>query len=273
MRAEESFTVLGASGFVGTCVVAALRGEGVDPRTPERGEPLRDALGHVIDARGVTSDFRARPFDTVRAHVTDLAQALEHGRFSSFLYLSSTRVYRGLDGGTEDAVLRIAPADPDDLYALSKLLGESLCLSRAEPGVRVARLSHVYGAGDPSASVLASLVRGSSAGREVRLRSALDSRRDWVLAADVAPLLVRIARGGRQRLYNVASGVQTSHREIVATLAALGGCRVRVEPHAPVVSFPPIDVTRIHEEFGFVATPLADGLRAILGAGAGRIAS
>ena len=83
-----------------------------------------------IFAIGLTADFRSRPLDTMDAHVSALAEVLRCGRFDSLTYLSSTRVYAGLPRGCGNATLVVNPSDASDLYNLSKLAGEALCLGR-----------------------------------------------------------------------------------------------------------------------------------------------
>ncbi len=156
------------------------------------------------------------------------------------------------------------PADPDALYDVSKAAGEAAVLALGAKG-RVARLANVYGAGQRD-TFLAALIAEGKASRTVHLRSASDSQKDYVSVEDVVELLVKIAFGGRHRLYNVASGVQVSHGRLLAALAEASGWRVEVAPKAPTVPFPPIDVSRITEEFGFVPRSLFDALPALVAA-------
>lgn len=257
-----NWTVLGASGTIGRRLVAQLRAAGQTVDTPGRGDAglYRRPLGHVIYAIGLTADFRQRPYDTVQAHVSVLAELLQQGDFESLLYLSSTRVYGRAAGGREDNPLPVLAQDPSDLYNLSKLMGESLCLQDARAGVRVARLSNVVGGEDAdSANFVPSLVREARSGRIV-LQTAADSAKDYIHIDDVAELLPRIAAGGRERLYNVASGVQTTHAQWTAQLAVQTGCAVEVAPGAPNVRFIPVDIGRIRAEFDFQPRPVLAAL-------------
>lgn len=253
-----NWTVLGAGGVIGRHLVARLRAAGQNVFTPTRNEPwlLEKSLGHVIYAIGLTSDFRQRPFDTVEAHVSRLAEVLWRTEFDSLLYLSSTRVYARAERTSEDAPLPVQTQDPSDLYNLSKLMGESLCLHCGRVGVRIARLSNVVGGDDAdSDNFIPSLLRAARAGR-ITLQTAPESTKDYIHIDDVTDLLPRIGAYGRERLYNVASGVQISHSQWIERLVARAGCAVEVALDAPPMHFAPIDIGRIRAEFGFVPRPV-----------------
>ncbi len=247
------FTVLGASGAIGSRLVTALRANGHEVLAPEREDQhwQIQPLGHVIYAIGITADFRSRALDTVEAHVCVLAPLLRSAVFESLLYLSSTRIYGASALGREDTPLVVNPRAPSDLYNLSKLMGESMCMNCGRSGVRVARLSNVVGADDvDSPNFLPSLQREARAGH-INLRTALTSAKDYIHIDDVLDLLPRIAQFGKHALYNVASGQQVTHQQWLDHLVAMTGCTAQVLEDAPVAGFAPVDVTRIQNEFGF----------------------
>lgn len=259
----SQFTVLGASGYIGSRLVERLRADGHAVWAPERGDGsiLTRPLGHVLYCVGLTGNFRSRPFDTVQAHVGLLAELLQHARFDSLLYLSSTRVYQGAERTDEDAPLTVLPGNPSYLYNLTKLAGESLCRCSGRAGVRVARLSNVVGAGmDPaSGNLIATLLQDSRAGH-VLLQSAPESAKDYIHIEDVLDLLPRIAVEGQASTYNVASGNQTSHAQWLQWLSASTGCSHAVQSDVQLQTFAPIDVSRLKTEFGFAARPVFDWL-------------
>jgi nucleoside-diphosphate-sugar epimerase len=243
---------LGGAGYVGRHLAAHLRASGYQVLVPRRGSGaiLRQPLGRVIYAIGLTADFRSRPFETVEAHVNLLSEVLRHGDFESLLYLSSTRVYACADSGAESSRLMVQPGDPSDLYNLSKLMGESLALHCGRDEVRIARLSNIVGGFEPSNSFLGELLADAREGSVV-LRSALESEKDYLHVADAAIMLADIATAGRHQIYNVASGVNISHRQWVDALRSHFGCSVHLVPDSPVHIFPPISIQRYCEEFAF----------------------
>ena len=256
------FTVLGAPGFIGSHLAAGLRALGHECMTPNRDEldHLPGDLGHVFYCIGLTADFRVRPFDTVRAHVGVLADILERATFQSLLYISSTRVYAGSNSGAEDSLLCAHPPNPNDLYNLSKMTGECLCFATGHAAVRVARVSNVYGDDFSSDNFLASLIRDAVDNGHLRLETSLESNKDYVGMKDLVFLLPAITTSGRYRVYNVASGRNISHRELVSELQRASGCSFSVCEDAPVLQFPTVHVQRIKEEFGFAAGSLLEEL-------------
>ncbi len=244
-------TILGSSGFIGSHLVARVEALGHQCQRPGREDDIAAGdLGHVVYAIGLTADFRSRPFDTVQAHVCRLMQVLENGSFESFVYLSSTRLYGNSSGSAheEDGILA-HPSDPSDLYNLSKATGESLCL-RASDKTKVARLSNVYGRDLFSRNFLTEIVASAVDDGVISLRSALDSAKDYISIESVVELLIPILFEGKERIYNVASGKNTTHGELVEAIKAITGCRVSVAPGSPVISFPEISTQRIDHEFG-----------------------
>jgi nucleoside-diphosphate-sugar epimerase len=243
------FTVLGASGFIGSHVAARLRARGDEVASPPRNlwPEIADetALGHVIYCIGITADFRTRPIETVQAHVCQLAELLRRGSFESLLYLSSTRVYAGAERGVEEATFRVDPACPDDVYNLSKLMGESLCLAIPNEKVRVARLSNVFGPDWGSRNFLATVIAEAVDAGALVFRTAADSEKDYIGIDAVVDALLAISERGTERIYNVAAGRNVTNAALAARLSEVSGCRVRFEEGAPSIVFPSIECRRI----------------------------
>lgn len=223
---SRMLTVLGAGGWVGAALVAQLRRQGQPVQAVGRAELedwlAADAPAAVIYAIGLTADFRQRPHATVEAHVSLLSRVLQRPGVESLVYLSSTRVYGRSSSGCEDDLLPCLSADPSDLYNLSKLLGEALVLQVPSPHFRVVRLSNVVGPEQPATTFLGQLLREAELDGQVRILQSASTAKDYVSLEDVVRLLPLIASHGQQRLYNLASGSNTSHCQIAALLQQRG---------------------------------------------------
>jgi nucleoside-diphosphate-sugar epimerase len=245
------FTLFGASGFIGGHLQQFLKHCGHEVYAPGRDENFskRD-LGHVVYCIGLTADFRRRPLDTADAHVTVLNHILRNYHYDSLLYLSSTRVYGSSPDTKETAPLVVRPGNSDDLYNLTKLTGEALCLSAPNPSTRVARLSNVYARDCGSESFFTSILSDALRRRHVHFRTALNSSKDYISMEDVVMLIEKICLSGQHRLYNIASGKNVTHSQIATVFSSLG-CDISVDEEAPRVAFSPINIDRIVAEFCF----------------------
>jgi nucleoside-diphosphate-sugar epimerase len=245
--AHAQATVFGANGFVGRALVQHLEEQGYQVRAVTRGDASwQDTdLGHAFYTVGLTADFRSRPFETIDAHVSLLTRILRGARFRSFVYLSSTRVYATTQTTDEETSIPISPTNPDHLYNISKLMGESACLGSGLANVRVARLSNVFGRDLASENFLTAVLREAVTEKRVSLRTALDSEKDYVWVGDVVRALEAIAVRGTDPITNIAFGRNIAHGEIMDALKSSLGVEIRVAPGAPTVSFPPIATGRL----------------------------
>ena len=183
---------------------------------------------------------------------------------NSFLLLSSTRVYARATATHEGVALPTLPSEPSDLYNVTKLAGEALCLADPRPTTRVARLSNVYGIGMPEETFLGQVLREGSATGNVVLREAAVSAKDYVSVAAVVQLLTAIATGGGYRTYNLAAGSNTSHAAIACRLHDIAGWHIGFTPDAPAVGYPPIDTARLDTEFWPTGSNLVADLPTLL---------
>ncbi|MEC0133033.1 MULTISPECIES: NAD-dependent epimerase/dehydratase family protein [Paenibacillus] len=262
-------TVIGAKGFIGRHVMHRLGQLGIEAYAPSREDLslFNDHLGHVIYCAGVTSDFRQRPFDTIRAHISFLAELLERATFESFLYLSSTRVYVNQNTdemGEEEGQLLVNPFQAEDLFNLSKITGESLCLMDSRPNVRVARVSNVCGNDFSSNNFIYAIIKDAVNNGKIVLQTTLDSEKDYITVSDVAELLIQISHSGKERMYNVASGTNTTNKQWVEGISHHTGCEVELISNAKTVIFPAVNICRVQAEFNFVPQNCLDILENLI---------
>ncbi len=263
MNSLSKATLIGGKGFIGRHLHANLLNLGWDCYVPERDDPnlfLSD-LGHVFYCAGLTADFRQRPYATVEAHVEVLAKILQHCSFTSLTYLSSTRVYAGANKTDENAELKVRPQVPGDLYNLSKLMGESLCLNSGR-AVRVVRLSNVYGPNMPEQNFLSEILSAAVKEKAVVFRSAPESQKDYISIEDVVHFLPMIACQGEIGIYNLAHGKNVTHLEISTILQSFG-VPCSFEANAQNIQFLEIDTRKLQHNFGLMRHDLTSDLPAL----------
>jgi nucleoside-diphosphate-sugar epimerase len=260
----DRITVFGAGGYVGSALVTTLKRLGAEVIAVTRDSIAETPaqLGHAIYAIGLTSDFRNKPLETVQAHVVQLADLLASRDFVSFTYLSSTRLYKSESTTDELTSISASPVDGDDIYTLSKLLGEALIFRLAGERGRVCRLSNVYGGNDRSSNFLTSILADARARQSVRIMQAPTSQKDYVHLEDACRAIEAVAVRGTEPIYNVAAGRNTSHQQIADQLRERG---VAIEfGSAPIFSFRPINVQRLCNLLEWNPRSLVDDLPELL---------
>jgi len=245
------FTVLGANGFIGSNLVKYLQKDGIECFSPDvrKENILQKSLGHVIYSIGI-SNFVEWPYDAVDAHVCVLRKLLEHGRFDSLLYLSSGRIYYNASSTKEEAAITVNPLHLNDLYNISKVMGESMCIASKKDNVKIVRPSNVTGSNFSSELFIPSILRDAVDKQKIILHSTLNSEKDYVYIDDVVSLLPKIALNGKDKVYNIAYGKNIKNKEIVEEISRFTNCKIDIV-NPSKYSFPQISIERIQSEFNF----------------------
>ena len=92
----------------------------------------------------------------------------------------------------------------------------------------------------------------------------LDSSKDYVDINSVVDVIRRISESSRNRIYNVASGYNISHKEIVHLLRDLTGCSLTVAEGASANKWSLINIDRIRKEFDFKSLCLTDEIEGLV---------
>jgi len=269
------FTVLGAGGFVGRHLVRHLEARGITCHAPARDAAglCERPLGHAIYCIGLTADYLARPFDTVEAHVGLYARLLRNAEFRSMTYLSSTRLYdSGPGNGVESVDLPLNPLNRRHLYDFSKGLGEVLGVTCGRDNIRVARLACVYSDDLDGDNFLHDTLLRAVGAKRLVLDSNPAIARDYVHVEDVCAALVAIARGGKQPIYNVASGVNIRNDQLFALIEASTGCQIETTGAAPIAGAPEIDISALQRDFSITPRRIEDALPTLVSSEAAQAA-
>lgn len=256
------FSVLGSEGFIGSQLVNYLEEKQYEYKTPNvDDERIFDKdLGDIIYCIGITADFRKRPFDTVESHVCLLQKILKKCKFNSLLYLSSSRVYLDSKSTNENSDLIVNPTKFENIYNISKLMGESICIGCQKPRVRIVRLSNVVGNNSKYNDFLPSIIFDVLNKKKIVLNLDLNSEKDYVHVDDVVKLLPEISLHGKQSIYNVASGKNTKIKEIIQRLEEIMRCKIQVLNGSKKQSFQKINIKSIEDEFNFQPINFLDQL-------------
>jgi nucleoside-diphosphate-sugar epimerase len=245
------FTILGGSGYIGSKLIEEATKNNIPFQVLDRDYIIsNEPLGDIIYCIGLTADFRTRPFDTIEAHVSRLNEFLHLANFKSLTYLSSTRVYINNKFGIEDNKICVNPMDPSDLYNLSKLTGESICLSSGK-SVRIIRLSNVVGDEENSDNFLTQIIKEIKNTNALNLYSSLDSEKDYIHIRDVVKLIFKISKYGENEIYNVASGTNISVRKIIEILKTHFSFELKLNHEALPLIFPKINNEKIRSKFNY----------------------
>ncbi len=212
---------------------------------PDSGSCSLPSAGRVREGGAVASQLHRRPPSPALPAEGREHEATSCGR--SFQVSSSVDSWFGI---SEESVIPVLPTDFSDLYNLSKLMGESIALA-SSPRARVARLSNVVGPDFDSDNFIISVIRDCVRSGRVELQTALDSTKDYVSVDDVAAILLQLGPSGSHSIYNIASGVNTSHEAIVRELIGLTAAAVSVAEGSPTVTFPRIDIRRAATELNY----------------------
>jgi nucleoside-diphosphate-sugar epimerase len=240
--------VVGARGFIGSAIVDEVRARGwtaVARRATDSADVPQDAI--VVYASGLASRAAEQPAAAFQRHVIDAARwtAVPHRRF---VYISSTRVYDAAPSTNEVAALPVLPGRTDS-YVASKLAGEAFVLAVDQRAV-VARLSNVAGPSVRSELFLSDILRTAAQTGTVRLRSGLDSAKDYIDVRDVATWVADLADAAAPpRIVNLAFGQNITHRAWLEGIARCLPLRVDVAPASPTIVVPAIDTAVVQGLF------------------------
>jgi nucleoside-diphosphate-sugar epimerase len=142
-------------------------------------------------------------------------------------------------------------------------MGESV-VRLAGDKARIVRLSNAYGGDFSQQTFLSMIIHEALTSGTITLQTSLESAKDYVNVNDVVALLPKIAEGGLHHSYNVAGGVNVTHRELADEIARLTGCMVTQDLNAETTSFPVIDISRIQHEFGFTPSHILHDLPQVI---------
>lgn len=267
--------VLGARGFVGSALVAALQAAAIpvlalgsadlDLTDEGAGAALAEHL-HPDDSLVFLSALTPDKGRGIPAYMANqrmgaaVAQAVERVTPAHLIYLSSDAVYPM----TEGLVSERSPADCTDLYGVMHRARELMMAASCRAPLAVLRPTLIYGAADTHNSYGPNRLRRAALkdGR-ITLFGEGEETRDHIAVDDVVTLILRVLRHRSAGLLNLATGQSITYRALADKIAALFGTSVEVvgTPRQNPVTHRHFEVTDLRRTFpDFVLIPLDEGL-------------
>jgi UDP-glucose 4-epimerase len=260
----ERILVTGGAGFIGSHLVDSLLDSGNDVLVVDNFSlGRREHLSHtgspgtltVIDAdirsaadlRPV-ADFapdtvfhmaalhfipycNAYPAEALDVNVLGLdmvIRAVRRSPVQTFVFPSSGAIY----GFGDDPWPETAPPRPDEIYGISKWVGEQVMTRFHEdrPEVRtvIARLFNTYGPRETNPHVLPDIMQRLRQGKTIELGN-LWPKRDLIFVTDTAAGIVATAAGDAGlEVFNVGTGTGTPVQDVLETIEEITGNRLDV---------------------------------------------
>ena len=225
-----SIGVTGASGFIGSHLMTALKGHGKVVTLSRNGSlPTTAQLKNF--ASGVELVFhlgginRGTDEEILTGNITGTLRLIEairkYGKPSAkMLFASSTQVYRLKKTG--EKIPELTSLQPDSIYGVSKKSAEDLIRISGLPHT-VLRLANVYGPGcRPNYnSVVATLCQRARKNLPLQINGKGNQGRDFIYIDDVIQAFLLAGFNGKSRerkVYNVSSGRITTLKRIINTI-------------------------------------------------------
>lgn len=244
------FTVIGANGFIGRelCNFLEMKNIKVNKVTRKNVLSKETCLGVVVYCAG-NGDCKNYPSKVIDSNINLLKDIIDNCDYKRLIYISSTRVYLGLQSSDEESDLSIIYSDARKLFNLSKLCAEELCLKSSKDNV-VFRVSNVYGKAIKSPLFLPSIVRDSINKGIVDMYITPNYSKDYIFVGDLVNAIYTISTKENlaSNIYNVASGKNTKASDIAEVINRRNGATINWHDVSYEDFFPTTNVSRISNE-------------------------
>ena len=167
----------------------------------------------------------AHPQEALDVNVLGLEsviRAVRSAPLTSFVFPSSGAIY----GFGDQPWPETAPARPDEIYGISKWMGEQIMArfhaDRPEVRTVVARLFNTYGPRETNPHVLPAIMAAMHAEQPIELGN-LWPQRDLIFVTDTAKAIAATVSGRGFDVFNVGTGTGTTIADVLATIESIRG--------------------------------------------------
>lgn len=247
------YTVIGGNGFIGSEIVKQLKEKKYTVFIPEKDDAsiFTSDLGTVIYCAGY-GECKKNPSKVLQSNTVLLSKILDNAYFEKLVYISSNRVYMGQNETSEKSNISILEADSRRLFNLTKLVSEELCLL-SDRNIVIARPSNVYGLALNSPLFLPAITRNAINNGVVDMYVSPKYEKDYVSVVDVASAICKLAekRNLTGKIFNVASGYNTTAAKIAEVLTLETKCKINWHSEIQDECFPVNDISTLQNEIEY----------------------
>ena len=250
---KNLYTIFG-QGFVGTNILKFLKRKKYKIFVPKRGKfKFNKNLHNVIYCIG-SDNWIKDPKGSYDANLGMVPKIIFNNKFSSFTFISSTRVYLGHihKKTNETSSIQIYPDIKNFYFNSLKLTAESLCLSLPNKKIKVVRISNLFGDNFTNQIyLLPTLIRDSINNKKINILINKKSSKDYLHVDEAFDVLLKIIKKGKYRLYNIASGKNVELLKISEKIKKITNCKIIFKNQNKLIKEPIINIDRIKKEFNF----------------------
>jgi GDP-4-dehydro-6-deoxy-D-mannose reductase len=227
--------ISGSDGFIGKALIKQLQELGLDIFATSRRNgdiseektwknfPQAKTVIHLAGKSYVPDSWLQGP-EFIRANVLGTEQALQYCRQNNAKMIYISAYVYGVP--TVLPISEDGPVQPNNPYAISKLMAERLCefASRFQQvPVTILRLFNVFGPGQRLEFLIPSIIRQIQEQKEIRVMD-LSPRRDYIYINDVVDAILKALQwNGEFNRVNIGAGVSYSVKEIIDIIQAAAG--------------------------------------------------
>lgn len=259
-----NYTIIGATGFIGSNLNSYLKSIGINAFTPSRDYKFNtlDDLGTVFYCAGY-GDCTKNHNNILEANVLLLQNIICNAKFDKLLYISSTRLYINSTSSKEDSNVNISHQDNRKLFNLTKLVSEELC-RLSNKNIVIIRPSNVYGLALDSKLFLPQIIKNAIINNKIDMYVTPEYSKDYVSVDDLVSVMFKLSQANTKfaDIYNIASGVNVSARQIASIIEEKTGCDIIWHNVDCDEYFPKIEINKIcnvaHHNYHDVLVDLSD---------------
>lgn len=240
---KDKILVIGATGFIGKSLVNKLTDKnisfiahndvGIDITNKlSFNFPGSEEVKHVIHLAGKTfvPDSWKNPEEFLRVNTLGTQNVAEFckNNKASLTYISAY-IY---GSNVVNPISEDHPINLNNPYALSKKLGEDICLFYANNfhlPVSIVRPFNVYGIGQNESFLIPEVIQKTKTHDKIEVKD-LSPKRDFIYVDDVSDLIIEIYIKKLQGIFNAGTGVSYSVKELIDTVQKI------LNKNLPVVS-------------------------------------